>query len=348
MENEIICPLCQIILDPDTAEIHVNQCIDNSGIVEEIEAYEQTADLVEDDYDPVNKEDIECPICMDVASAGSGYTFKECGHSYCGDCLGGYYHSMIMNNQVLDIKCPNPSCDYECSYHDIRFILPDNIFDKYLEFSRNALINRDPTMRWCPAQGCGYAFSREDPNTLLMDCPNCNYEFCFDCGKDYHKDMTCAQFTKYEIAHNKNIDLRVMIWQKMYTKQCPKCKGHIQKNGGCNHMTCENCGHEFCWQCSKDYTSNHFDSGWCTMYGQNVSFHRAKKIGRKVFSTILRRNYSSMSYSSSYTSSSDEESIFNILEEKAEQAKEEIGERWEDTKGKVSFQFAKFRSMFDR
>jgi len=35
-------------------------------------------------------------------------------------------------------------------------------------------------------------------------------------------------------------------------KRCPKCNEYIEKNGGCDHMTCR-CGHEFSWQTRKPW-----------------------------------------------------------------------------------------------
>lgn len=40
------------------------------------------------------------------------------------------------------------------------------------------------------------------------------------------------------------------------------CKTHIDKNGGCIHMTCR-CGHSFCWICLKVW-SGHTNYGECS------------------------------------------------------------------------------------
>ena len=36
-------------------------------------------------------------------------------------------------------------------------------------------------------------------------------------------------------------------WVERNSKPCKGCGARIQKNGGCNHMICSKCRHQFCW-----------------------------------------------------------------------------------------------------
>lgn len=48
---------------------------------------------------------------------------------------------------------------------------------------------------------------------------------------------------------------------KINTQDCPKCKWPIEKNNGCNHMTCLKCSYEFCWICLGDYKTHGMCNG---------------------------------------------------------------------------------------
>ncbi|OAV98367.1 hypothetical protein PTTG_25634 [Puccinia triticina 1-1 BBBD Race 1] len=39
-------------------------------------------------------------------------------------------------------------------------------------------------------------------------------------------------------------------WISANTKECTRCHLTIEKNGGCNHVTCKKCKPEFCWVCT--------------------------------------------------------------------------------------------------
>jgi hypothetical protein len=41
-------------------------------------------------------------------------------------------------------------------------------------------------------------------------------------------------------------DSKNLGWIVDNTRDCPKCKAPVEKNGGCNSVRCH-CGHEFCW-----------------------------------------------------------------------------------------------------
>ena len=58
-------------------------------------------------------------------------------------------------------------------------------------------------------------------------------------------------------------------WIEFATRQCPKCKTRIQKDGGCNYMRCSRCQFEFCWVCGADWAT-HSDHFVCNKYDEKA------------------------------------------------------------------------------
>ena len=52
-------------------------------------------------------------------------------------------------------------------------------------------------------------------------------------------------------------------WIASCTTRCPRCKSPIEKNGGCNHMTCKYCANEFCWLCQSTWKNHNSDGQEC-------------------------------------------------------------------------------------
>ena len=71
---------------------------------------------------------------------------------------------------------------------------------------------------------------------------------CLTCGENYC--ILCGDF-KHRGECPKPVDRDTISWIDGNTKRCPNadCGLAIQKNEGCNHMTCGRCRTHFCWLC---------------------------------------------------------------------------------------------------
>ena len=69
----------------------------------------------------------------------------------------------------------------------------------------------------------------------------------------------------------------------------------IEKNGGCNHIKCYRCKHEFCWMCLGDCKTSHLMR--CSRYEENPNVAnessqvRAKEAWKKYFHYFERVQY---------------------------------------------------------
>ncbi|KAK3676906.1 hypothetical protein LTR78_003110 [Recurvomyces mirabilis] len=91
-----------------------------------------------------------------------------------------------------------------------------------------------------------------DSDTICM-CNTCNASACVSCDRPYHESETCAQYQgrRKRQTETEEKASETLIGKKC--KHCPKCKKNIEKNGGCDMVTCTQCYTNFCWRCELDY-----------------------------------------------------------------------------------------------
>lgn len=107
-----------------------------------------------------------------------------------------------------------------------------------------------------------------------VTCTCCSSKYCFLCLLPYHAPNSCQVIKKWLSKCQDDSETRNYLL--VHTQDCPKCKVCIEKNGGCSHMTCNRCKHEFCWVCSNDWKS-HGASYDCNRYKGNPEQDTARE-----------------------------------------------------------------------
>jgi IBR domain, a half RING-finger domain len=130
-----------------------------------------------------------------------------------------------------------------------------------------------PGFCYCQQPSCGAGQIHDDQHEQpIITCIGCGNKTCFTHQTQWHEGRTCTQYdaelkaASMEHAQaNQASDAAIASM----TKPCPRCHRPIEKNGGCQHMTCMlssrracsnvrkanvalgiMCKQEFCWDCS--------------------------------------------------------------------------------------------------
>ncbi|EGC29258.1 hypothetical protein DICPUDRAFT_43095 [Dictyostelium purpureum] len=208
----------------------------------------------------------QCFICFDEHPIEKIYTLDECFHRFCNGCLEQHFSTQIFNGGVKNIRCPDPDCGRLVSYHEVKHNVDTSTLSKYEEFLLQISLSEDPNFRTCPRSNCNTALIG-DPDAPMIVCPkeSCKFAYCFNCKDAWHSDITCEQYKRWK-EENDQAERKFQEWSRANTKPCPKCNSKIEKNGGCNHMTCKRCSHEFCWLCLEIYNKQHYSSSKCKQF----------------------------------------------------------------------------------
>jgi len=114
-------------------------------------------------------------------------------------------------------------------------------------------VEDNPNIKWCPRAGCGNAVKSDVKSISEAQC-SCGFKFCFKCNGEAHAPATCLMMKAW--LKKCQDDSETSNWISANTKDCPKCNSAIEKNGGCNHMTCRKCKYEFCWICMGNWSGH--------------------------------------------------------------------------------------------
>ena len=201
----------------------------------------------------IPKKQIVCDLCLEnMKEEEIAQNKLSCNHLFCNDCYLNFFQDKIKNNKVGKITCMQFKCPHE---FDEKFIIThlegdEVLINKYKKFKLRNDLYSDENIKFCPIKDCE-SYARKEGENKYVTCLE-GHQFCFQCSKPWHGNKKCQD----------EIDKDFKKWKKnKIIKRCPNCKFWTEKNLGCNHMTCPECKHEWCWFCGAKCDPGHFKIG---------------------------------------------------------------------------------------
>jgi len=196
----------------------------------------------------------DCTICYDEKPQHEMLAMP-CGHEFCLECWKSQIQITFQNGpSCILTTCPAEKCNEIVTDVEIRQVTPE-LVPTFLNYQLRNFVELNDTSRWCPGPGCEQiAYMNAGTDTLVATCNECSTTFCIKCGSEPHAPLICSKLDTW-IEKCKN-ESETANWLLANTKKCPNCNTRIEKNQGCNHMTCRQCKHEFCWICTGDWSKH--------------------------------------------------------------------------------------------
>ncbi|XP_071817873.1 uncharacterized protein [Apostichopus japonicus] len=259
-----------------------------------------------------------CEICFDdiVDTEGtvpSATALRKCSHWFCGACWQQHVASRTQQGDA-NMKCPAYECDTPVDATTQLSLLPDPCLPLYARLRRSRLLSRQRNWEWCQNPLCSRMVRVKgtrpphngDDQKNVIHC-ECGYSWCHGCKESVHWPATCQQAAEYkDYVKNKGVDVGEDRITTVEVKHCPQCSYPVEKNGGCMHMMCCFCNHEYCWECLSSWR-DHLDDWQDCMQMPTVYYQYLKTTNRHL-PKIKQCNFSAFkkSYSLTWLASSEE------------------------------------------
>ncbi|KAI9266423.1 hypothetical protein EDC94DRAFT_603675 [Helicostylum pulchrum] len=271
----------------------------------------------------------ECDICCDD-DPDMEIVSLACGHKFCKTCVVYYTSQKIKSSESKPIQCPQDGCSVTMDEKVIGLLVQSEVNERYKELLNRTYVDDNNALRWCPAPDCEYAIECHIPNTSLTSVVptvvcHCGNYMCFGCGLPNHQPAICSIVKKW--LRKCKDDSETANWISANTKECTKCQSTIEKNGGCNHMTCRKCRHEFCWVCMGPWSEH--GTAWynCNRFDESSSSN-ARETQSKSRASLERYLHYYNRFANHEQSAKLEEELYKRTEKKMEELQKSSDLSW--------------------
>ncbi|KAJ7633438.1 hypothetical protein DFH06DRAFT_692371 [Mycena polygramma] len=246
---------------------------------------------------PPKSDTFVCSICFDDAPDLTPLAL-DCGHAACSGCWSAYITSKIRDEAEHACRCMAEGCALVAPDSFVRDAVDEETYTRFQELLVRHFVSCTSHLKFCPypsctnTVSCPAAASKSSLSTvvpivscgargmgpasaapmsqsqeLVRQASGKEHKFCFGCIIDSdHRPVVCGVALLW--LKKCRDDSETANWIKSNTKECAKCMSTIEKNGGCNHMTCKKCKHEFCWVCMGPWSEH--GTAWysCNRYDE--------------------------------------------------------------------------------
>ncbi|KAI6202997.1 RBR-type E3 ubiquitin transferase [Aphelenchoides besseyi] len=201
-----------------------------------------------------NAESSTCQICFEEPTLAK----LSCGHAFGAQCWHQYLSVKINDEAQWLVPCPGEKCVMILD-EDLIFKLVQeaSVLKAFKKLIVNSFVSSSARLKWCPGTDCGLVAKVPHPECRAITC-KCRTIFCFFCGHQWHEPINCDMLKMW--LKKCSDDSETSNWLHANTKDCPQCHVTIEKDGGCNHVSCKTCKFEFCWTCLGPWKPH--GSGW--------------------------------------------------------------------------------------
>lgn len=219
-----------------------------------------------------------CKICLEEVSGSRCLCGAACAHFFCRDCLAQHASSLLSEGIAERLQCPEPGCKQPLLQQTLAPLLTAEEGARWEKLELDSALLRMADVAVC--KRCG-THCLEDADNCAM-CSKCLFVFCSLCQESWHPGTQCMspatrlKILRERMAGNKasahslvqqEFELMSLTAIEKSSKACPVCGMAIQKQEGCNKMTCGSCGAYFCYRCNKPISGyEHFRDGGCVLF----------------------------------------------------------------------------------